>query len=172
MNSLYPYFLRYRLNILLCLVFLFMPWTVVQAAAIKAVVKPDTQEKAPYIYNSKGKRNPFQIPKGIGLRPGEVIPLANGEIKPVRIPEYLEQFQLDSLKLVAILFHVEGQQSAAMVRDPEGKGHLIYVGQYIGVNEGQISQISDGEVTIIEPTPALINKARTITLRLHKKDGK
>ncbi|MBF0193904.1 MAG: pilus assembly protein PilP [Magnetococcales bacterium] len=163
MRNLYPFLFRYRLNVLLCQVILLFPWSDVRADAIN---------KAPYIYKAEGKRNPFQIPMGIGMRPDEASTTASGELKPVRIPEYLEQFQLDSLKLVAILFHIEGQQSAAMVRDPEGKGHLIYVGQYIGVNEGQITQISDGEVTIVEPTPALTNKVRTITLRLHKKDGK
>ncbi|MBF0446211.1 MAG: pilus assembly protein PilP [Magnetococcales bacterium] len=172
MSNFYPYFLRYRLNILLCLAILLLPCSFAKAEANKAANEPTLEEKAPYIYEAQGKRDPFQIPMGIGMRPEEESTLLGVEKKPVRVPEYLEQFQLDSLKLVAILFHIEGQQSAAMVRDPEGKGHLIHVGQYIGVNEGQISQISDGEVTIIEPTPKLTNKARTITLRLHNKDGK
>ncbi|MBF0379672.1 MAG: pilus assembly protein PilP [Magnetococcales bacterium] len=172
MSNSYIYPVQNLFKTLTCLTILFIPWSTAIAANKKAEAQKAAKEDAPYIYNAEGKRNPFQVPKGIGLRPEERVPKKGEIAKPVRIREYLEQFQLDSLKLVAILFHIEGQQAAAMVRDPEGKGHMIHVGQYIGVNEGRISDISDGTVTIVEPTPALIKKERTITLRLHKKDEK
>jgi type IV pilus assembly protein PilP len=142
---------------------LLLPWTVCDLSA---------EDASPYIYKAKGKRDPFQIPQGMAGQQGENGSLlGGGEVKPVREPEYLERFQLDSLKLVAILFHIEGQRSAAMVQDPEGQGHLVRVGQYVGVNEGKITNINDGEVTIAEPLSDKKKTVRTITLRLHKKDG-
>jgi type IV pilus assembly protein PilP len=131
----------------------------------------EENEPAPFIYDSKGKRDPFKVPLGVGLKDGSEALAEFGEIKPIRVPDYLEQFQLDSLKLVAILFQIEGQNTAAMFRDPEGKGHMVRVGQYIGVNAGRINQINDGEVVIVEPVSGPNKKTRTITLRLHKKDG-
>ncbi|MBF0358359.1 MAG: pilus assembly protein PilP [Magnetococcales bacterium] len=131
----------------------------------------EEKKPAPFIYDPKGKRDPFKVPLGVGLKEDSEALAEFGELKPVRVPDYLERFQLDSLKLVAILFQIEGQSSAAMFRDPEGKGHMVRIGQYIGVNEGQINQINDGEVVIVEPVSGQSKKSRTITLRLHKKDG-
>ncbi len=130
----------------------------------------EVPEVEPYIYSVEGKRDPFQIPPGmVGRQGGD--DAETEEAKPVRIQEYLERFQLDSLKLVAILFHIEGQESAAMVQDPEGQGHLVRIGNYLGVNEGRITNITDGEVTIVEPSPEEKGKVRTINLQLHEKDG-
>ncbi|MBF0455900.1 MAG: pilus assembly protein PilP [Magnetococcales bacterium] len=151
----------------LWLVAALLPWSVVDAAQ----ESPAVAEPAPYFYEAQGKRDPFQPPPGmVGQQGGESAAVVMGEIRPVRVKEYLERFQLDSLKLVAILFRIQNQASAAMVQDPEGKGHLLRPGDYIGVHEGRVVQITDGSVIIAEPTPERQEKVRTITLRLHKKD--
>jgi Tfp pilus assembly protein PilP len=157
-----PTFFVKRLSLILGFSALLLPWSPRILSA---------QEPPPYIYQAEGKRDPFQVPHGMVSQQESGVLKDSGEYIPVRVKEYLEKFQLDSLKLVAILFQIEGQKSAAMVQDPEGRGHLVRVGRYIGVNEGRISRISDGEITIVEPTLQQKNKFRTITLRLHKKDG-
>ncbi|MBF0462067.1 MAG: pilus assembly protein PilP [Magnetococcales bacterium] len=117
-------------------------------------------------------RDPFQSP--VAAIPDEAAPL---ERKAVRKKEFLESFQMDSLKLVAILFDVNTPDAAqtngkavAMVEDPEGIGHLVRVGSYLGVNEGKIIQIRAGEVLIEEPAPSVSDPTarHTMTLLLHK----
>ena len=130
-------------------------------------------ESTPFTYRAQGKRDPFRSPAGTIASEGETVSQKPAKI---RIKELLESFQLDSLKLVAILFDANGkegtQQSSrpvAMVEDPDGIGHLVYVGSYIGVNEGRITQIRDGEVLIEEPSPQLLDPTavRSVTLQLH-----
>lgn len=125
-----------------------------------------------YVYQSEGKRNPFALPPGlVGRQPGEDDELVVLQ-KKQRDKELLESFPLDSLKLVAILLLGEGQLPVAMVQDPEGKGHLLRPGNYIGANEGKVTEIVDGKVIITEPVAKSLSKesTRTITLLLHKED--
>lgn len=127
-------------------------------------------------YHAEGKRDPFYPPEAWLARAFPDTPATLGETmdktpgKIVRKKEFLETFQLDSIKLVAILFKVEGATPVAMVEDPEGRGHLIRAGNHIGVHEGQVSQIRDGEIIIVEPLPGRhdTTTTRTITLRLHQ----
>ena len=127
----------------------------------------------PFRYNPEGKRNPFQ-PPAVWLKKEAVVDqtVDAGPKRPPRKKQYLEAFQLDSLRLVAILFSLPGQPAVAMVQDPEGKGHIIRVDDYIGTNEGRISQISDGEIEIVEPLKGrrMASPNRTITLRLHREE--
>lgn len=150
----------------------------------KALAKPLTQEKSEppkedsFTYHAAGKRDPFQPPVAWLARafPDQTGVLDQStDIKPkkaVRKKEFLETFQLDSMKLVAILHKIGGQPPVAMVEDPAGKGHLIRRGNYIGVNEGRVTRILDGKVIIVEPLPRRheTKSNRTITLQLHKQE--
>ncbi|MBF0160811.1 MAG: pilus assembly protein PilP [Magnetococcales bacterium] len=135
-------------------------------------------ELPPFDYRAEGRRDPFQPP---------AVAVALEEATNSKVPakkrekEFLESFQIDSLKLVAIVLNANRQkgsestgQSVAMVEDPEGIGHLIQVGSYLGVNEGKIIEIRDGEITIEEPAPKLRDPHATqrTTLHLHTPDEK
>ncbi|MBF0421817.1 MAG: pilus assembly protein PilP [Magnetococcales bacterium] len=119
-------------------------------------------------YDKTGKRNPFQPPPELANI--EVVPTAQAIVvtKPKRTKEYLESFQLDSLKLVATVFRIEGHGPVAMVEDPMGVGHMVQPGQYLGTNEGRIKTITDGTVVIEEQQPDQGGAVptRTVTLRL------
>ncbi len=124
-----------------------------------------------FVYRAQGKRDPFQPPVA-------AVPDESANPRPQknrREKEFLESFQLDSLKLVAILFDAEAQGWApsnrdlvAMVEDPDGIGHIIRVGSYMGVNEGRVVRIRDGEVVIEEPATKPNDSTRTTTLPWHK----
>ena len=134
-------------------------------------LEKEMETLAAFSYVAVGKRDPFQPPTA-WLDRKEVADeaLVGDQVvgKQNRQKEFLESFQLDSLKLVAILFKVGKQQPAAMVQDPEGRGHVVRPGNFIGVNDGRISRISDGEVEIIEPIRRRTGgtSSRTIVLRL------
>ncbi|MBF0271438.1 MAG: pilus assembly protein PilP [Magnetococcales bacterium] len=135
------------------------------AANAAAIELPLPKEEPPY--RLVGKRDPFQAPAGVEKSRmhdnADATPTA-----PARPREPLEAFQLDSLKLVAILRSKDGWPPAAMVQDPQGKGHLVRQGVHIGTREGEVTEINDGVVTIREPPPSASGAPRIVTLRLHE----
>ena len=123
-----------------------------------------------FVYDAQERRDPFRPPAAV------VLPDGQQKRNDARVKEFLESLQLDSLRLVAIILKGNDRHPAAagggpiaMVEDPDGTGHLVHVGSYIGVNEGKIIQSRDGEVVIEEPAPpGEPTPTHTITLQLHK----
>lgn len=125
------------------------------------------EEMPVWSYNPTGKKNPFQIPAELLANVGgSDDPVEKS--KPKRDKEFLESFQLDSLRLVATVYQVDGQPPVAMVEDPMGVGHVVRPGQYLGANEGRIMEIVDGAVIIEEQVPDKKAKipTRSVTLKL------
>lgn len=140
----------------------------------------------PFVYRAEDRRNPFLPPIAWLAHFAANVPTADAAVTAsqrlnVRTKELLESFQMDSLKLVAIILLEQNEansqtstaptnESVAMVEDPEGVGHLVRVGSYMGVHEGRIIQISEGKVMIEEPAPKLGDPTavRITTLELHK----
>ena len=65
-----------------------------------------------------------------------------------RPKQELEEFPLESMKMVGYLR--KGNIGNAIIRSSEGKLHRIKVGNYVGMNFGQITSISESEVKIKE----------------------
>ncbi|MBF0429391.1 MAG: pilus assembly protein PilP [Magnetococcales bacterium] len=128
----------------------------------------DAPKKSEYVYKATGSRDPFKPPIEVEKKLAETNNTPE-PVKPLRVKEPLEDFQLDSLKLVAILLTSDGNDSAAMVQDPQGKGHLIRKGYYLGSKEGQVIDIQDGVITIQEPPNSKNGDPKNITIRLHEK---
>lgn len=140
----------------------------------------------PFVYRAEDKRNPFKPPIDWLAHFSSDLSPVDGSTEPskrrdVRAKELLESFQMDSLKLVAIVLMKQSGTDAhpsapstdepvAMVEDPEGIGHLVRVGSYMGVNEGRIIQIRDNRIEIEEPAPKMGDPTavRTTILELHK----
>lgn len=72
-----------------------------------------------------------------------------GENQPSldRPKEELEEFPLENLKMVGYLQRGAGY---AIVRSPKGSLHRVKIGNYMGLNFGQITSISDSEIKIKE----------------------
>ena len=131
--------------------------------ASEPLVRPPDPE--PYVY-LPGRRDPFKSP----LREdAEVKAAILAEQKPLRAPEPLEQFPLDSLELVAILLRVE-REPLAMVQDPSGKGYTVRVGNYLGTQEGKIVRIGANEVELVENAPTVEDTLATRTTVLRLRD--
>lgn len=151
-----------------------MPIVLILLAVLLAIAEPVLAEEGialddtvTWSYNKTGKRNPFQPPPELAaMETTRAGPVA--EEKPKRVKEFLESFQIDSLKLVATVFRIEGHVPVAMVEDPMGVGHLVQPGHYLGTNEGRIIDISDGAVTVEErmPDPNAPTPTRIVTLKL------
>lgn len=65
-----------------------------------------------------------------------------------RPKEELEEFPLESLKMVGYL--QQANVAYAIIRSTNGKLHRVKVGNYVGMNFGQITAIGDTEIRIKE----------------------
>ena len=102
--------------------------------------KPVSESTDDYIYDPRGKTDPFR----------SFIALAEDmEEKKRRIPRtYLETVELSQLQLTVII--TSEKENWAMVRDSKGDGHVIKKGIYIGTDGGFVHEITDKEVIIRE----------------------
>lgn len=62
--------------------------------------------------------------------------------------EVLEEFPLDSLKMVGTL--QRGKQSWAVIQAPDGSVHRATVGNHMGQNFGAITRITEDKISLIE----------------------
>jgi type IV pilus assembly protein PilP len=106
---------------------------------------PQIKPYETFTYEAQSLRSPFvpDAPKGraaAGPRPE-----AN------RPKEYLEQFPLDTLKMVGTLQRDNNRY--ALLQTQDGLVHRVVPGNYVGQNDGRVVGVSDGEVQVEELVP-------------------
>ncbi|WIG54228.1 MAG: Type IV pilus biogenesis protein PilP [Rhodanobacteraceae bacterium] len=100
-----------------------------------------------FIYQDQDKRDPFEpAPPQAGSSD-----LAGPHPDQNRPREPLEAFPLDSLKMVGTI-GAKGSVEA-LVKDPQGVIHQIHVGDYMGQNYGHVTQVTAGEIDLVELVP-------------------
>jgi type IV pilus assembly protein PilP len=106
---------------------------------------PQLKPYETFTYDAQSLRSPFvpDSPKGRALAGPR--PEAN------RPKEFLEQFPLDTLRMVGTLQRDNTRYGLLQTRD--GLVHRIVPGNYIGQNEGRVTTITDGEVQVEELVP-------------------
>lgn len=94
-----------------------------------------------YYYNPAGKRDPFQgfVPKRAGgQRPSEA---------PAEGPP-LQRWDVDKFVLRGIIWNT--QSPRAVLVDPDGLGHVVRVGTYVGRNWGKVTSITQSGLVVTE----------------------
>lgn len=107
---------------------------------------PEIKPYEPFPYdNSASLPDPFKARKQETKNTG-----SSGLNQPdfARPKQELENFPLESMKMVGYLR--KGNTGNAIIRSSEGKLHRVKVGNYIGMNFGQIISISETEVKMKE----------------------
>lgn len=98
-----------------------------------------------YIADAEGLRSPF-VPDSPQVSGG---PAAGGtRPDPKRSREFLEQFPLDTLRMVGTLRL--GNTNYGLVQTSDGLIHRVVPGNYMGQNDGRIVAITDSEIELIE----------------------
>ena len=115
--------------------------------------------KAPEI-DFSNMRDPFESYLTIVAARNKSALVKQAVRKSNRTPEFLEDFDLSSLKLVAI-FSMGGER-VAMVEDTLGKGYIVRRGNYMGRNNGHIEKLTDDTIFLVEQA---VNPAGDITDR-------
>ncbi len=106
---------------------------------------PEVKPYESFVYSASSMRSPFQ-PQGASS--------ANGQnLRPSsrRNREFLEGFSLDTLKMVGT-FKV-GNSFYGLVQSRDGLVHKVQPGNYLGQNDGKVTDISGGKISLVEIIP-------------------
>jgi len=103
---------------------------------------PEVKPYEAFAYADQDKRSPF-VPGGS----------ATGGVRPDshRNRDYLEQFSLDTLKMVGTLNL--GGSHYGLVQTKDGRVHRVVVGEHLGTNDGKIMTISPSKIALVEIIP-------------------
>jgi type IV pilus assembly protein PilP len=98
-----------------------------------------------YAADAEGVRSPFQPDTPQVATSG-----ADGGIRPDsdRSREFLEGFPLDTLRMVGTLNIAA--TTYGLVQTSDGLIHRVVPGNYMGQNDGRITDISDSEIELVE----------------------
>jgi len=128
------------------------------AAAAKAA--EDDGSEPEYVYNPIGKRDPFRTF------------IATADEEEIRSPTPLQRYELEQYELTGIVWGVD--RPRALVEDPEGMGHVIELGTYVGKKWGKVTQITSSQLVVTEeyltPDGALVVNPIEIKLQYPEED--
>ncbi len=104
-----------------------------------------------FVYSASMLRSPFLPPSLVNVQgPTESIDGIRPDIN--RIKEPLEQYEIAQLIFRGVLISPEGQQYA-LIQRPDGSVASVKVGDYIGLNDGRIVEITPTQINLIEIVP-------------------
>lgn len=106
---------------------------------------PQIKPYETFAYEAQSLRSPFQPDVSKSRAATGPRPEAN------RPKEYLEQFPLDTLKMVGTLQRDNNRYGLLQTQD--GLVHRVIPGNFVGQNDGRVTSISDGEVQVEELVP-------------------
>lgn len=117
---------------------------------------PEIQPYETFAYKATDLRDPFQqITDEKDKQPisSDLIVKPKSNIRPDfnRNREALENYQLDSLKMVGII--ERENERWGLIRSPDGTIHRVQVGNFIGKNHGKINQIYEDLIKLTEIIP-------------------
>ncbi len=104
---------------------------------------PEIKPYETFVYSDSEMRSPF-MPSAPGAGAG---PAPDQK----RNREFLEQFSLDTLKMVGTLRL--GGSMYGLVQTKDGLVHRVAVGEHMGQAEGKITEISPSKISLIEIVP-------------------
>jgi type IV pilus assembly protein PilP len=105
---------------------------------------PEVKPYESFAYGAGNMRSPFQ-PQGAGGAQASL--RANSR----RNREFLENFSLDTLKMVGT-FKV-GSSFYGLVQSKDGLVHKVQPGNYLGQNDGKVTEITGGKISLVEIVP-------------------
>ena len=107
---------------------------------------PEIKPYEAYVYNAGSLRSPF-----VASAPARN-DIANAVRPDAKRPrEFLEQFPIDSMKMVGTLA-LQGK-NYGLVQGKDGLVHRVLPGSYMGQNDGRVVSVTSTKVSIIEIVP-------------------
>jgi type IV pilus assembly protein PilP len=105
---------------------------------------PELKPYESYAYESVNVRSPFMPGGSGGTGPG---------LRPDsrRNREFLEQFSLDTLRMVGTLRMAD--RTYGLVKTKDGLVHRVLPGNYMGQQDGRVTEISPSKISVVEIIP-------------------
>jgi type IV pilus assembly protein PilP len=107
---------------------------------------PEIKPYDTFVYSASDLRSPF-LPSS----PGSGAGLAGVRPDQKRNREFLEQYSLDTLKMVGTL-RLSGQMYG-LVETKDGLVHRVTTGNHMGQAEGKITDITPSKISLVEIVP-------------------
>jgi len=111
---------------------------------------PEIRQIETFVYQGGERRDPFQL-GSTGVEETAATPGSSIAPDPQRRKEELEQYPLDSMRMVGTLAQ-EGTLWA-LVLIPDGTLFRVRVNNYMGQNHGQIMRIAEDRIELTEIVP-------------------
>jgi type IV pilus assembly protein PilP len=105
---------------------------------------PELKPYESYAYESASMRSPF-MPGGSGGTSGQLRPDQR------RNREFLEQFSLDTLRMVGTLRLAD--RTYGLIKTKDGLVHRVLPGNYLGQADGRVTEISPSKISVVEIVP-------------------
>lgn len=105
---------------------------------------PELKPYESYAYESSNMRSPF-VPGGSGTAGPNVRPDSR------RNREFLEQFSLDTLRMVGTLRMAD--RTYGLVKTKDGLVHRVLPGNYMGQADGRVTEITPSKISVVEIVP-------------------
>ena len=113
-----------------------------QATGVKPL--PEVKPYETFVYADQSIRSPF-VPGGSGSSSPGLRPDSH------RNREFLEQFALDTLKMVGTLSM--GGKDFGLVQTRDGLDHRVLPGNYLGQNDGRVLSVTASKINVTEIVP-------------------
>jgi len=107
---------------------------------------PPVEPAPTYVYQPGGRRSPFVPPETLRRVSNDPNSVEGPDQNRPR--EYLEQYSLDTLRMVGTL--ADRRASFGLIQTTDGLVHRVAVGNHMGQNYGRIVAISDSEIQLVE----------------------
>jgi len=106
---------------------------------------PELKPYESYAYESADMRSPF-MPGGSGGS-------SSDSLRPDsrRNREFLEQFSLDTLRMVGTLRLAD--RTYGLVKTKDGLVHRVLPGNYVGQADGKVTEITPSKINVVEIVP-------------------
>lgn len=114
------------------------PAETVKAKKEEPVVDPAAEARAQWFYNPAGKRDPFASFVSRQAVASTVAP----DAPP------LQRWDTDKFALTGVIWSVDVPR--ALLVDPEGIGHVVRMGTYVGRNWGKVTAILEDGIVVTE----------------------
>lgn len=110
---------------------------------------PPVRPAPTFVYEAGSRRSPFVPETPQNLAAANPNAIDGPDLNRPR--EFLEQFPLDSLRMVGSL--EINQTKAGLVQATDGLVHRVLIGNHLGQNYGRVTSISESEIEIAEIIP-------------------
>jgi type IV pilus assembly protein PilP len=112
---------------------------------------PEIKQVDAFVFEPGDRRDPFFMDRESAAALPEVLAATGIAPDPLRRKEELEQFALDSLRMLGSL--QQDDVIWGLVTSPDGVLHRVRVGNYVGMNNGQVTRISEQKIELTEIIP-------------------